>query len=347
MLLRHAFLVMSFGLLCSGHGLAAQEPPASARSRLLFQTGFEDEVRLSANSTASDTFSGVDHTVAAPNDWGIFRAKDSHGIFAGGSVNYAGGIRENRRAEIVADPVDPRNRALRFWLNEANSKTGGRIQADVRVRPNQGIRNLYEKVRLYVPESMKVLQDFPDEISHLIIAEFWNNTPWSRLSPEYPFRLSVRMGKKKGAGNELHFVVTTNEFTCVGEGESRKYTQVGRRTIDSSVPVAFGRWMTLEYYFQEGAATAAGELPAGHFFMAVTPDGKARRVVCSLNASTHHSADPRPDGLTHWAAMKLYVGGSIIAWMKSQGRAMELYYDDLQIWELKVPNQDFHGTEPR
>jgi hypothetical protein len=344
-LLKPASLGLSLGLLCSGQGLSAQEPPASAKPTLLFQTGFEEEVRLSANPTASDTFSGVDRTVAAPNDWGIFRTKDPQVIFAGVSVAYSGGVRENRKGEIVADPVDSKNRVLRFWLNEANSKTSGRIQADVTVRANRGIRNLYEKVRLYVPESMKALQNFPDEISHLIIAEFWNNIPWSKLSPEYPFRVSVRMGKKKGAGNELHFVVTTNEFTCVGEGENRKYTQVGLKTIDSSVPVAFGKWMTLEYYLQEGAA--AGELPAGHFFMAVTPVGEARRVVCSLKASMHHSADTRPDGLTHWAAMKLYTGGNIIAWMKSHGLAMELYYDDLQIWELKVPNQDFHGSEPR
>jgi hypothetical protein len=328
---------LCLGLLCCRHLLAAQEPLVPTGPELLFQTGFEGEVRLSAKPTTSDTFSGIDLTVSAPNDWRIFRTNASDSIFRGFGVAYGGGTRDLRRADIVADPANPTNKALRFWLSDSNSKSTGRIQADVSVQPSQGIRTLYQKVRLYVPKSMQALEEYPEEISHLIIAEFWNNIPWSSLTPEYPFRVSVRMGKNKGAGHKLHFVVTTNEFTCVGEGENRKYTQVAMETADSPVPVTYGQWMTLEYFFQEGAARATGNLPAGHFFMAVMPEGEARRVVCSLHASTHHSADPNPDGLTHWAAMKLYTGGPIVKWMKRRGLAMELYFDDLQIWRNKVP----------
>jgi hypothetical protein len=173
---------------------------------LLFQTGFEEEVRLSANPTASDTFSGVDRTVAAPNDWGIFRTKDPQVIFAGVSVAYSGGVRENRKGEIVADPVDSKNRVLRFWLNEANSKTSGRIQADVTVRANRGIRNLYEKVRLYVPESMKALQNFPDRHSERILGRKFAPGNFGTIFPGANFLPSIRSecrsewARRKGRG---------------------------------------------------------------------------------------------------------------------------------------------------
>ena len=303
---------------------------------LLFNTGFEDETRISSNYEGSEHFTGIDHSVPEPNDWSIFNSQNANSIFNSFRVNFGGGNRDVRKAEIVSDPVNPANRVLHFRVNDANSGPKGRIQAEFIVRKDKGIRKLYQKVKVYVPESMRVLENCPDRF-WIIIAEFWNNMAWTNILPEYAFRVSVHIQKDEGAGNNLCFMVTTNDIPYEGEGKDRKYKHNYIESIVSPVQVPYGTWMTVEYYFQEGAYEATGDLPEGHFFMAVMPEGGERKVVCSLKTITHSPSNPNPDGLTDWAAMKLYFPANLVKWIKEQGLALELYYDDLEIWQNKLP----------
>ena len=309
---------------------------SQSKEELLFNTGFEDETRISSNYEGSESFSGTDHSVSSPNDWSIFNSESANSIFNSFRVGFSGGNRDGRKAEIVSDPVNPGNKVLYYWLNEVNSGSMGRIQADISVHKDKGIRKLYQQVRIFVPESMKTLENYPDEFG-FIIAEFWNNVAWSNVVPEYAFRISVRIHKDKGAGNKLFFSVTTNDIPYEGEGKNRKYKHNYIERFVSQVEVPYGTWMTVEYYFREGGYEPVRNLPEGLFFMAVQPEGGEREVVCSLKTATHSPSNPTPDGLTHWAAMKLYVAGYLVKWMKEQGLPLEIYYDDLRIWQNKVP----------
>ena len=224
----------------------SEEVPDELKSELLFHSGFEDGTEISTNFEGSESLSGIDHSLPAPNDWSIFSSKSINSVFNSFRVGFGGGNRDGRKAEIVPDPVNPANKVLYFWLNEVNSGTSGRIQADIVVRPDKGIRKLYQKVRMFVPESMQTLENYPYEFTHLIIAEFWNNVAWSNIVPEYAFRVSVRMQKNKGPGNKLYFVVTTNDIPYTGEGENRVYQHNYIEWFISQVPVTYGKWMTIE-----------------------------------------------------------------------------------------------------
>lgn len=302
---------------------------------LLFNSGFEGNTVITANQSGDDYISGVDNSVVAPNDWSIMTMDDNRSPYLGTArVQYEGGTRDIRKAEIVADPVNPNNNVLHFWVTEPNaadfSKT--RIQFNIYGSNNgrkPGIMKMYQRVRMYLPEGMATLKDYPDAITWLTIAEFWNNNTWS--DAPYPFRLSI--GMKKGAGHgELHFSLNTEDYDF-GTGS---FTQIyGEQNPSFDIP--FGKWMTIEYYLQDGNLTQVGSKNPGYFMMTVTPDGGDRTVIFSKQTATHNTQDPNSDGLTMWNPMKLYTSKQLMNWMKSQGQPLEIYWDDLAIWSGKVP----------
>jgi hypothetical protein len=93
--------------------------------------------------------------------------------------------------------------------------------------------------------------------------------------------------------------------------------------LNEEVEVPVGRWVTLEYYFREGNAST------GRFYMAMVPDGEARRVLFNVGGWTHHPGDPSPDGLNHLNPVKLYTSKSVIDHVRSRGGALQVYWDDL------------------
>ena len=71
--------------------------------------------------------------------------------------------------------------------------------------------------------------------------------------------------------------------------------------------------------------------------MAITPEGEPKQVVFDVADFTHNTTDPVPNGFTGYNPMKLYTSKEVVAFMKSQGKTLQLYWDDFKLWKNKRP----------
>ena len=126
-------------------------------------------------------------------------------------------------------------------------------------------------------------------------------------------------------GTELYFHSNSEE-----QIDEKHYRGVWRVKNDS-IPVPLGRWFTTEVYFKEGDANK------GRFYVAITPEGGQRIVLFDVHGATHHPRDPAPTGLKQFSPLKLYTSAEIVEFMKAAGSALEVDWDDLEIWQGRTP----------
>jgi len=98
------------------------------------------------------------------------------------------------------------------------------------------------------------------------------------------------------------------------------------------VPFSFGQWLPLETSFTEGNEKS------GSFRAAVAPDGGERAVLFDVHNITHDPANPAPTGLKHFSPIKLYTSGTLVNWPKSQGHALVVDWDELELWTGRPPD---------
>lgn len=326
---------------------------AQQKEQLLFHSGFEGGTRIVHRNASSDELEGIDNTVSTPNDWSKFGRENKGypeaGIF---KLYFEGGDSTKRKVRLAPDPKNPANTVLRYTVYESNAvknptdtvtfKT--RIQAQVS-RATPGITKYYQSVRMYFPSStMQLLDKYPEDITWYSLAEFWNNGVWGALPvPADPFRLTVGMGHKKGAGNPFHFHFGCDDYTIQYKANGKmpeKY--IPTKIAGAAAPeflIPSDTWITVEYYYQEGNWKPTKDRPAGHFYMAVQPDGGKRQVLFNQRVPTMHShAVERPDGLGIYHPMKFYTNKQIADYMKANHTPMEILWDDLAIYSNKIPN---------
>ena len=120
-------------------------------------------------------------------------------------------------------------------------------EADFSSTGGKGLKEFSYSVRLFVPESMSVLRDYPNAINWLTIAELWNDPAWtSNEDNEYALRVTVGIGKNAGVGEDLYFRISTDDFSHTRTGKNRKYRQI-HLEIDRAThfPIPFGKWLRL------------------------------------------------------------------------------------------------------
>lgn len=326
---------------CAGQR-ASVGPEGDTRMRetgdLLFHTGFEKDTEIAMDDKGRFRFTGADQTLAAHSRWNAM-AQDTDGKLRGGGLAYSVGDKTHREASIVADPADPANRVVRFWGVAAPEAKKFRIQTDFSSPGDNALKEFSCSVRLYVPEGMAALRDYPDAIDWLTVAEFWNDPAWtSHEETEHAFRVTVGIAKKAGEDQDLFFRISTDDFSFTGSGKGRKYKQIHLEVVEATqFSIPFDKWMTIEYYFRDGGYPEINGQPGGLFAMAVAPQGERRQVVCSLESTMHSPKNPAPKGVTFWAPIKLYTSRGVAEWMQSKGRGLELFYDDLEIWSAAAP----------
>lgn len=239
-------------------------------------------------------------------------------------IQYQGGGTDEREARIVDDPTTPGNRALQFWLRLANvrdmegSPLKGRVQMNV--YGNEGVRRVAMSVRMYLHPDFSLVLGYPGKMEWLTISEWWNNAGWTNEA--YPFRISVNLAKE-GNGTTGRLVFKAHAQAL--EATRRRWRHVVWEQTNRSFTVPVGKWMTLEYGFEEGGQKT------GRFFMAATPEGGERAAVFDIRGYTHHPDDPAPDGLSHWNPIKLYTSAQLIDHVRGKGGALEILWDDLRI----------------
>lgn len=304
---------------------------------LVFNSGFEPGSKIVSVSATRDYIEGVDRSVPGPNSWDELRT-DKFFRFTG--INYEDGDSSMRTVRIVPDPVNPSNGVLRLWIGEPSVKVNyergiGHTKARAQVGFDAGepTDEIYQSVRLYLPDGMKALRDYPDSIPWLTIVGWWNNPPDRRN--EHIFRINVGLNKRSGTGQPLYFKATSQNFrydpieTTRKTGRSGQFTTKWEEAAENySIP--FGEWMTLEYYIKKGHGSE------GRFYMTVHPDGGKKRVLFDIAGDTYGEDNPSPQGVVRvFNAMNLYTSGALVEYMRRKGEALQLYWDDLKIYRGK------------
>ncbi|MBI4975952.1 MAG: hypothetical protein HZC28_00625 [Spirochaetes bacterium] len=295
-------------------------------SELVFQSDFEGDTRVVIDNARSDHGAPYEYiagtgTLPEKSSWDA----DWAPFLRGGrmDIQYTGGKPSQRFAQIIPEPGNPSNKVLHFWLNDAwqadGNATKARIQANI-YSIREGLKEFYQSVRVFLTDDFNELKTYPRKITWCTISEFWNNEWWVKDEP-YGFRISLGIGKPVNGPGELHFILEAQD--------------PGMKPVwnadDHDIPVPIGTWFTMDYYFKEGNGDT------GRFWMAITPDGGHRQVVFDKTGYTHCTKDPNPDGLTGYNPMKLYTSKELIAYVRSQGKTLQIYWDDFKLWKNKRP----------
>ena len=280
---------------------------------LIFQSGFEGNTKIVSRGVDDDIV-GSDPNLPK-SDWDALKRDIMSIVY----FNYTGGDASKRYARIVDDPTNPKNKVLHFWLNDywlaSENQEKARVQLEFHGIKG-GFKELYQSVRVYLPEDFNTVKEYPKALGWLTIAEFWNNEWWS-AGEEHGFRMSMGIGKDAGTVEHL--------FITLGS-ENAGFKEVA---TNPTVKVPICKWFTLEYYIKEGNADN------GRFYLAITPDGEEKQVICDVHNFTHNTSDTNPDGITAYNPIKLYTSKELVSFMKSKGKTLQIYWDDLKLWVPK------------
>lgn len=303
---------------------------------LIFNTGFDNTSIIQTNAQV-DEFRGKDLTFSAQNDW----VSDfvNHANIGLVRIYYEEGDSTQRRARIVADPLNPGNKVLNYKILAPHINTPlssqytvngilfdkkARIQMDI--YGNNNLKEVYQSVRLFIPTDFNKLVNsaYPASGDWITLFEFWNNAHWN-AGATYPFRFGVTLNKitPGTVGSPFYFHTNgqklVNGFVTVWEQANTSY----------QVPI--GKWMTIEYYIKDG------NKGNGRFYFAVTPDGGTKTVVYNLQNDTCHPDDPNPDGLADFNPIKLYTSNNMVNQMNARNGIFQIYWDDFKLWKNKRP----------
>jgi len=319
-----AFYILILFQLLSFTACAQEKQTEKANGTLIFQSGFEPDSRVVAAGSEADII-GTDHSLADHNDW--VNDLDNNPDIGNFNLQYQGGDSTMRYAKIISEPGNPSNHVLKFWLNKPNVEAQkGRIQANL--YGNKGMKEFYQSERIFLTNDFNTVRTFPNTINWLTIAEFWNNVTWSQTVP-YGFRITLGIGKPVATESDLYFILEAQNCELFADG-SQKYTTLWSET-NRKIKIPIGQWFTMEYYYKEGDGAN------GKFYLTIQPDGGTREVIYDLTAITHNSKDPNPDGVTDFNPIKLYTSKALIDYMTSQGKTLQIYWDDFKLWKDKRP----------
>jgi len=314
--------LIAISFFLSFTSLAQKADHTILKPRLLFQSGFEGETNVVSYTNGNHKLIGGDKNLKY-SDWSTDVEKRASAKNV--NINYTGGDSTKRFAKIIPEPGNPKNKVFQFWLNESYLASENQEKARVQVDfygIDGGYKEFYQSVRVFLTEDFEVVKNYPRSIGWLTISEFWNNEWWVKGEP-YGFMITLGIGKESAESKELHFIL---------EAENAGQKLVWRADHkESNVAVPIGKWFTMDYYFKEG------NQETGRIYLAITPEGGQRQVVYDIHNFTHMTNDPAPNGFTGYNPMKLYTSKELVSYVKSQGKTLQIYWDDFKLWTNKRP----------
>ena len=296
---------------------------------LIFRSGFEPGSALVNQTSKTAQFTGVDQSVAPPNDWTKVKNHPSVGRLEIQYKDRDEKQQNKRRAEITSDPTGSgRGQVLKYWITGRNDTSNGRIQMNA-YEGKEGFKEYYERFKIYLPsESFAPLKASSNSFDFLTIIEIWNNKNWDPdfgKPGAYPYRMNVNITKPSGAGKGLYLRAIGEQQSkgcCWGEGGDKKWE------VTSEYPLPLDTWLDMEFYVKEGNATT------GKLQMAVTPPGGTKQMLFNVTGWTRHPDDPKPDGIKYANPLKLYTNSTINT-VVAAGDSLKLYWDDFELWKNK------------
>lgn len=286
---------------------------------LLLQSGYEENVTVGTPGNTSAAIDGADLTLPEPNDWTAFK----NSTVQNAHIQFEKGTQQERSAEITQDPVAGRdNRVLHFQQSSVNTASKARVQLNVVNK--SGVRDVYIRQRVYLGEGFRTLLQYPDAITWMSLAEFWNKDGWS--DELFPYRVTLGIVKDAvgTAGGET--VYPDFYFGIDGQKAETNHFVDQWREKNTQFTVPIGKWMTWELYYREG------DRNNGRLVFAVTPEGEERTVVFHINGWTHGPGNPNPTGLPQYHPLKLYTSKDVSNFVGGKGGSLDVYWDDLQLW---------------
>ena len=309
---------MTVAMLSACTGDVVAELPVPNAMQLIFKSGFEHVETQDQDDQYCFLTESVTGSSTPYNCWALI--KDNPYI-GNPRLQYQGGNEFQRLAYITADPVDPVNTVLCFWIKNANVPMGNdrykaRIQANMYdVKPLLEFR---QKVRMFLPlQEFGIIKNWDQEITWLTLFEFWNDAGWKG---PVPFRISVNLRKAEGKGKMLTFGIHGQQ-----KAESAdQWRNVWDKT--SSIEPPFGQWVTVDTYFKEG------DKSQGRFTMTITPDGGSTVTVFDITNWTYSPKSNKPDGLRDVNPMKLYTNHKLVDHVREHGGELKVYWDDYEFY---------------
>ncbi len=286
----------------------------SGEMSLVFQSGFEGNTRIiQYGESTNDNIIGFDPDLEKSN-WNDLNTNEIKTMY----INYAGGDKNIRGAEIVQDPTNPDNKVLRYWANNYWSTTDGEEKTRVQLELydiKDGYKEFAQSVRVYIPEDFRsALKGYSKSITWFTISEFWNNASWAE---DYGFRVSLGIGRDAAPSEDYYFTLGAED-----DGFKNVWT-----ATDKKVKIPFGKWFTMYYLFKEG------NKETGRFYMTIKPDGEQEQVVFDVHDFTHCTTDPSPDGLNAYNPMKMYTSKELMQYVNLRGKTLEIFWDDFKLWK--------------
>ena len=283
-------------------------------SKLLLNIDFEDEV--------------VKPQIGKKGNYDRLVLQTPEGQPSTAIILYEGGGKSDRFAKIVQDPTDSENHVFHYWLKNARipdqkkGKFKGRIQMNL-VNANKRT-SVFQRFRLYLHPDLNLYKQYPTANGWFMINEFMMGARWEKHP--YPFRLSLNIAKPAGVDKPLYFVVITGVANGgkIGRGKWRDiFGEVGK---NFEVPV--GEWLDIELGYKQG------DKKSGRFYLGVKrAKDKKFTTVFDITDWTYHPDSPEPVPMTHWHPLKVYTSEKIINHVRKKGGVVQMYWDDLEIYE--------------
>jgi len=229
----------------------------------------------------------------------------------------------DRYARLEADPSDPDNTVLHYWLKNATidsgykSHTKGRIQTGFPGHLVDAVE-VYSSQRLFLHEDMNLLHSYPWNGDRwwlsVILQSLWSGAAWE--GHPNPSLISLRMYSQGGKMRLALLCQTMPEQEQIWQKTNFGYT----------LPV--GEWVTLEIGYKMGNAET------GRMVVMVTPESTGvRETVFDVTDWTYDPAADEPGGtgpvpLTYWNPQKLYTSDNVVDFIRDSGGVAQVYWDD-------------------
>lgn len=309
---------------------------SSVAQTMIIKNGFEGTTSATAKPS-----SPIQHGLLrgndgiASSDW--YNDLEQNQYFGFGQITYEQGDSTQRKTEIVTDPLNANNKALRFRIKDehiimSDGSTKCRTQYELfnnEPAPAGGyMKEYYQKCRLYFSPDFKILEDASTFTGWIVMQEYWDKLGYNGAgtNDNQATRIGVGISRNRdAAGEKLRFNVGFRDPVMA-------YPSTWEVT-NTTFAIPFGKWMTEEIYIKEG------DEQTGRVYMAITVDG-VKTVICDKVGRTtrNPAAGYYRDGQTMWTPMKIYTQGSVGAYFKSHGKNMDVLWDDVEIWVNKRPD---------
>lgn len=252
------------------------------------------------------------------DSWGTSSLFDKYNDYRYGKIriNYGTLDLNAAIAQVESAPKKRGKKALHFKINSPNVEKDGkkiksRIQIEFSKKP--GFKSFVSEVSVFLPTSMKELNNYPNAITWLTLQEFWN-APVGDSGKT--FRITIGLWKSKNG--KIHFAYRSQDYI------GGKFINVAKNDNDiCEVPI--GRWFQLRTEIIEGDKDSG-------FFCLTIRDGKEEKIIYRFNTQTMatvfcENQYPR-QGFTSLHPIKLYTSAQLTEWMKERGCAIEAYFTD-------------------